>query len=234
MPRGNPVILQSVSFTNQGEATEHFKAMLARYAPGQWVGSEDAARLYELLLRHPEAETKIGCGITAFSVMMTEHGTPCFRIHRRDGSGTDFSYRQAIVGRPRSAKQEVLRAFRHAVQDDIFALRNTLFGPCDTGTGTVACALTGTTLTRETCHIDHAPPMTFERIVIEYIAAWGYTLESVPTTHGADDQVHTRLTDPGLAAHFREHHRQVARLIPIRKEINLAQASQHRLRHAIA
>lgn len=229
MPRGNPVILQSVSFANQGEATEHFKAMLARYVPGQWVSQVDASPLYELLLRHPEAETKIGCGVAAFSVMMTEHGTPCFRIHRHDGTGTDFSYRQAVVGRPRSAKQEVLRAFRHAVQDDIFALRNTLFGPCDGPSSTVACALTGTPLTRETGHIDHAPPMTFERIVIEYLAVWGYTLETVPTTHGADDQVHTRLTDPALAAHFREHHRQVARLIPIRKEINLAQSARHRL-----
>jgi hypothetical protein len=128
----------------------------------------------------------------------------------------------------------VLRAFRHAIQDEIYALRNSYFGEGRWGTGTVQCSLTGATLDRDSCHIDHAPPMTFERIVLEFLARSGLTLEIVPTTHGADDQVHTRITDPALVAAFRAYHAAVARLIPIRREINLAQSSQHRLSRSAA
>jgi hypothetical protein len=53
--------------------------------------------LSALLERHDEYTQKVGCGVDHFEVMATEHGTNCFRIVRKDGSGTDFSYRHCIT-----------------------------------------------------------------------------------------------------------------------------------------
>lgn len=61
-----PVGLPSKTFAKQGEATAFFKAMLARYADGEFLNSVDEDILYELLQRHPEADQKIGVGVQAF------------------------------------------------------------------------------------------------------------------------------------------------------------------------
>ena len=92
MARGNPVILAARSFPSQGAATAFFKEMLSRYRAGDRISDVDALDLAALLERHDEFAQKVGCGTDHFSVMMTEHDTPCFRIERKDGTGTDFSY----------------------------------------------------------------------------------------------------------------------------------------------
>src|SRR5713226_9449080 len=106
MARGNPVILATRSFTTQALATSYFKDMLGRYRPADRVNEVDALDLSSILERHDEYSEKVGCGVHHFEVMMTEHGTPCFRIIRTDGSGTDFSYRHCITQRPPTRKQE--------------------------------------------------------------------------------------------------------------------------------
>ena len=50
----------------------------------------DALDLAALLERHDEYKTKVGCSVDHFEVMMTERGTPCFRIVRRRRIGHGF------------------------------------------------------------------------------------------------------------------------------------------------
>lgn len=64
---------------------------------------------------------------TARQVMMTEHGTQCFRIIRTDGSGTDFSYPHRMSQRPPSRKQEVAQALRRTVRFDLYKARDNFF-----------------------------------------------------------------------------------------------------------
>ena len=90
MAKEIPVELPTRSFANKKEATEFFKVMLNNYAPGEVVGDEDSLHLSALLERHDEYVQKVGTGVERFEVMMTEHGTQCFRIVRKDGTGTDF------------------------------------------------------------------------------------------------------------------------------------------------
>jgi Protein of unknown function (DUF3223) len=124
MGRGNPVILATRSFATQLLATSHFKDMLGRYRPGDRVSDLDALDLAALLKRHDEYAAKVGCGVLHFEVMMTEHRTPCFKIVRADGTGTDFSYRHCISQRPPSRKQEVSQAFRRVVRLDLYNARD--------------------------------------------------------------------------------------------------------------
>lgn len=92
MARGQPVHLNTRSFTTKGAAAAHFKAMLARYRIGDRVNDGDGRDLAALLERHPERDEKVGSGISHFEVMAADYGTRCFRVVRHDGTGVDFSY----------------------------------------------------------------------------------------------------------------------------------------------
>ena len=112
MGRAKPFELATRSFEKQGDATAFFREMLNRYRPGDRVSEEDGLDVAALLERHTEYVAKVGCGVDHFEVVMTEHGTQCFRIVRVNGTGTDFSYPHCISQRAPSRKQEVSAAFR--------------------------------------------------------------------------------------------------------------------------
>ncbi len=135
MARGKPVISATRSFPNQGAATAFFKEILGRYRAGDRISDVDALDLAALLERHDEFAQKVGCGTDHFSAMMTEHGTPCFRIERKDGTGTDFSYRHCITQRPPSRKQEVSQAFRRVVRFDLYRARDRFFAEHNNAAG---------------------------------------------------------------------------------------------------
>jgi hypothetical protein len=107
-----PVELATRSFENQGDAKTYFKTLLNRYRPGERVSDTDSLDLAALLERHTEYAAKVGCGVSHFQVILTEHGTQCFRIIRTDGTGTDFSYINCITQRPPpAASKKLLKLF---------------------------------------------------------------------------------------------------------------------------
>jgi len=204
--------------------------MLNRYQPGARVHDEDALDLMSLLERHTEYVAKVGCGVDHFEVMMTEHGTPCFRVIRTDGSGTDFSYRHCISQRAPSRKQEVSQAFRRVVRFDLYNARDNFFlKHCDAD-GLVTCAATGERIDRDMGHMDHRPPMTFEVIVTTFLAHRGISFDDVPLTTGHDNQVSPEVEDKVLGEAFRTYHTTVARLDFVKDTVNLSQASRNRLK----
>lgn len=230
MGRAKPVDLATRSFEKQADATAFFKAMLNRYRPGGRVSDDDGLDLAALLERHTEYVAKVGCGVSHFDVMMTEHGTQCFRIVRLDGSGTDFSYPHCVSQRPPSRKQEVSQAFRRVVRFDLYGARDRFFAAHRDRDGLVACAATGERIGRDQGHMDHRPPMTFEVIVTTFLCGRGLSLNDVPLTEGQDDQATPEVTDEALGEAFRSYHKAVALLDFVKDTVNLAQASRHRLK----
>lgn len=225
-----PVELSTRSFRTQSLATAHFRAMLHRYAVGGRVGEEDGLDLSALLERHDEYVEKVGCGVDFFEVMMTEHGTPCFRVVRTDGSGTDFSFGHCVTRRPPSRKQEVSQAFRHVVRIDLYNARDAFFAEHKDAEGRVPCAETGELIRRDEAHMDHRAPLTFEVLVTTFVEGRGLSLTDVPLTVGTDEQVSPEVTDPNLAEAFRGYHARLARLDLVKNTANLAQASRNRMK----
>ncbi len=225
-----PVKLATRSFSKTGDAHAFFSAMLNRYQVGERVSDDDALDLAAVLERHPEYQQKIGSGLDHFEIMMTEHGTQCFRIARIDGTGTDFSTRYGVTGRPPSRKQEVSQAFRRAVRFDLYKARDAFFKEHANAAGQITCAVTNEWIGRDEAHMDHRPPMTFEMIVITFLAHRGLSLDAVPITTGQDEQVSAELTDVDLSEAFRQYHAQVAYLDLVKRTVNLSQASRSRLR----
>jgi hypothetical protein len=71
-------------------------AMLDKYDLGDKVSADDAKVLRAALALHPDADAKVGCGITNFSVRSADFGTRCFWVNRTDGSTEKFSFRKCI------------------------------------------------------------------------------------------------------------------------------------------
>ncbi|MBT9385641.1 DCL family protein [Pseudooceanicola sp. CBS1P-1] len=96
MPRSVPVEIMGIKFRTKGDALAYLRAMLNRYAPGSPVNEEDAVFLREALKRHPEADAKIGAGISSFEVRSADYGTQCFWVLRVDQTEERFSYKSCV------------------------------------------------------------------------------------------------------------------------------------------
>lgn len=93
-----PITIGSLHFAKKGDASAFLQAMLHRYDVGDKVGAADEQVLRNALALHPEADAKVGCGITHFSVRSADFGTKCFWINRPDGTTEKFSYKACITG----------------------------------------------------------------------------------------------------------------------------------------
>jgi hypothetical protein len=162
--------------------------------------------------------------------MMTVHGSQCFCVVRTDGSKTDFSFMQAVAGRPPTRKSEVSAALRWAVRIDLYKARDNFYAQNKGPDGLMSCAVTGERIARDAGHMDHRPPMTFEVIATTFLAGRGLTVDSVPITQGQDNQVVPELTDAKLRDDFVAFHAAVAKLDFVKSTVNLAQASKNRIR----
>lgn len=225
-----PVSIATREFASRGDATAFFKAMLNRYKPGERVSDEDFLDLSALLERHHEYAQKVGVGTDHFVAIMTEHGSQCFRVVRKDGTGTDFSYLTCIRGTPPARKTEVSRGFRHAVRMDLYRARDKFFAEYKDEDGLIDCAVTKERIPKDAGHLDHRPPMTFEVILTTFLAGKGLSLDQVPISSSADDQVFTEIADDQLREDFRRYHASVAELDFVKSSTNLSQASRNRVR----
>jgi hypothetical protein len=91
-----PISIGPLTFRKKGDAVEYFQRMLYSYDLGDKVNTADAGLLLEGLKRHPEAKSKIGCGVTHFSVRSADFGTRCFWLNRVDGTTEKFSFRACL------------------------------------------------------------------------------------------------------------------------------------------
>lgn len=93
----------------QTEALKHFKEMLGRHERGDRIEDpQDHADLESLLQRYDGllpsgAVTKCGAGVSHFSKELNVGEgwvSDGFHVHRVDGTSIDFSYIDAVTGKP--------------------------------------------------------------------------------------------------------------------------------------
>jgi hypothetical protein len=92
------ITIGSLHFPKKGDAAAYLQAILHRYDVGDKVSTADEEVLRAALALHPEANSKIGCGITYFSVRSADFGTKCFWLNRKDGTTEKFSFKACIYG----------------------------------------------------------------------------------------------------------------------------------------
>lgn len=132
-----PVVIGSRSFRTQSSALDHYKALLHRYPDGQRiVDSADHTDLVALIERFDPAldavgEPTKGTGQIAYFERRLNTGTGWstsgFWIVRQEGTETDFSYIDAVKGKPKGRSQDFYNACRQAVALDLVLAKKQAF-----------------------------------------------------------------------------------------------------------
>jgi hypothetical protein len=215
-----PVVIASLTFQTKKAAKEFFKNIRDRYAEGGPMSPEDDCYLRDLVAIHPESETKIGCGISHFTVETDGQfgNSRHFVIHRSDGSSTDVSFHSAIDGR--NERRDRLEALRRGIESQILDFRASVFAPG----ATVVCPLRGIPITENSYHVDHELPMTFMRLVERWLASAKLTIDALQITPPADNQIVTELTCPDQLRSWQDFHREHAKLRLLSPRGNLSDA----------
>ncbi|XKU42497.1 DCL family protein [Pseudomonas [fluorescens] ATCC 17400] len=204
-----PVMLPTIQFKKQGEADAFFKAMLDSYDDKEYLNSADEELVYELLQRHPESETKIGCGVVGiFRAHSPDHPSSCFHVRRADGTETDFSYKTCVRGTSPSLKSRFYEACQRSITSIVTTQKRALFEAAE---GKIACNKTGTPTTFSTSDYRHTHPR-FRDIVEDFIKINNIVISESLLSKGADMQYSTTFIDPIMALTFAEYHKTVAKL----------------------
>lgn len=156
-----PFAIGPFAYRSKKEATEAVRDVLHRAERGARLDGADAELITALVHCHPDATGKIGSGLQGVEVRTIEYGQPGFWLLRTDGTSTEFSYRKALSAP--SHRAEVLATMRRSISDQIAEFRQATFAD----TATIACPITGETLTRDHGQVDHHDP-TFIELAHEF------------------------------------------------------------------
>lgn len=154
------------------------------------------ALLEDVLDLHPRAEEKRSGGIAHFRIVPLNGGRET-QIVRPDGSIEVFSWLKCLG--MVSARQEMMSAYREAVDDQIAPLR------------------------QPGMHVDHVAPWTFARIVADFEKKHGAaTMQEVDFSALLRSN---RFASPRREL-FAEHHRRLAVLEVVSPSVNYQRASE--------
>lgn len=210
------------TFRTKDSLIAHIRAMLARYRDGQQLDMFDQAFMLDLLKLHPHHDQKVGCGVSHVFVdsnpIYPGNRSRGFYLVRHDGSRTDFSYKECLS--PSSDDNKVFAAMRVAIEPDILAFKNRIFGTAST----VRCPVTGEQLTFTTAHVDHRSPKTFQNLVMMFLRQEGKELADVEVdeTSTYDMMFQDRLADRQLEQRWCMFHNDHADLEVVSKTANLS------------
>ncbi len=181
------------------------------------LAEADEAFLIDVLRRHHNWEMKQGAGIVA--VVVRVNPSPGFGpasrglwLIRADSSEVDISWIFPLQrGGANSAKNDLSRAARREVSDQTCAVYNRHRG--------TNCPICGKVLL--TGHVDHIAPLTFDRLLSDWLAVEGVNVDDVNV---ADLGVENAFVDRELATRWSHYHLANAKLRLIHLEENLSSA----------
>lgn len=201
-----PIKLSTIAFPTKDAATDYFSSMLSRYKDDETIGADDARALYDLLLRHPRADEKIGCGVASFFRAATDYPTSAFHLLRTDGTTTDFSFYSCVKGTSNTLASEFLVACYLCVSDDLREAKAAHFRTEGDSSGRVACAKTGQLIGARDAVYRHTSP-EFKEIVAEFIHLKQLTLAPSLLAPSRDMQYGNELATSELRNAFVAFHR---------------------------
>lgn len=213
--------IAGVSFRTKKSAKDFVVKLRDGCSDGVRISDLNASFLAEMLMLHPEAEDKIGCGVSHFTVETDkEFGrTRHFVVHRMDGSSTDFSFHACFDGR--NDRRDRLEALRRAIEPSVLRFRDSQFA-----SGPVFCPFLRSQLQPGSCHVDHVSPQTFLVIVKSWLAARRMGIEHIQITPPQDNQLVATLTDEAQRADWIAYHDSVAVLRLTSPLANLSHAKK--------
>lgn len=219
------------SFKNKGEITEFFQSILYKNK-GRKLTNEDFQNVLALLYFHPNYEKKKGTGIV--EVRVEYHNdfhtggkskNPHFQIYRKDGTNIDFSFYTCIKHIKKDGKVSeslnVLKDFkdvmRFEIRDQIISFRKKAF----TNRKYIQCPILGINCSNKTSHVDHAPPLMFDRILYNFVKENNVDYRKIKYQN--INGIFAMLLDRELANRWKSYHKDNAHLRITHRAGNLSQ-----------
>lgn len=215
MARKIQMVVDGQVFNTKKSLREKCQDILRRHDPGESLPHEDQRFLTRLVATyHPEADLKIGAGISRVRIDRDGYGYKCFWLDRVDGTTTDFSFNSCIT-HP-SLEKDAKAAFRNAIFPDIqeFKMQRIL--------EVTHCEYSGVPLENVEVHVDHKPPNTFEALLLNFMSSKGIIWNDVPVNPTHDGVAGSWLDDSELESEWRDYHNANAELRLVSKRANLS------------
>ena len=196
-------------FKTQVAAYTYTKNILSDITTGGQVceGHRHFGFLCDLLQNHSEREEKIGSGVRKFIISQNRirpvdrNNKPIYHIdiQRTDGSIIDFSWIKCAKSITGSHKEDLNKAFRYAIRDQMYEFR--------TGIQLICNICKKTELPEY--HTDHKT-IRFKDIVVDFLKI---TRQSIPKTFTEDHTTHQTIfkqEDDIFVNEWKQYHKQHA------------------------
>jgi hypothetical protein len=201
-----PMKIGEAVYPTKASVEKKLREILHATQDGAAVAAEDFAFLHDVLDLHPEAESKIGCGVASFTAAPEpENRGRCFYLHRHDGTSTDWSFNSCLKAplhdtEVRNGFSDATQATKRSYKEGRFRGRSEL--PCD---------VTGQVVRFETSDVRHISP-ELKALVDAFVQMQGLTLASIEVTPSSDGNSATILKDADLKAQWIAYHEAHAKL----------------------
>lgn len=164
---------------------EYVQDILNSYPHRKPLSKEHFDFMLEILDRHPNSLEKVGLGVKFMDIRENGYGKNSrgFWIVRNDDTETDFSYLKCL--NPPTGHNIFSSACRKIVRPEIDRFRDRFFEQARTPT----CPITGKNVSPKSCHVDHAPPLTFARIVSGFISLYNVNVDDPSIFNPSEDGV---------------------------------------------
>jgi len=195
-------IAGSMSWKTKKEAHEFFGRWLKNSIPIEIISDTERFQLlHSLLLNHPDATQKIGCGVRRFEIRQNAifANQNTFWLIRFDGTETDFSFRLCMSRKENTPWHDFCAAARAAIADQIVVFKTAEFLSIEKP----SCSLTGVLLEWDQCHVDHV--VQFSDLIKRFVEEYGVDI-STAVLHSVDGQTSAIFADDQLAIHWRQFH----------------------------
>lgn len=96
MGKSIPVVVGTENFPTKQALRDRVRGLIGRYSEGMFLTPEDLGFCLELFKFHPEANMKLGSGVSKVEVRIDQYGNKHFQIHRDDGTNDDISWVHCI------------------------------------------------------------------------------------------------------------------------------------------
>lgn len=204
----NTTVLGNIGFKNRSALQWLLQLLLKRLGP---VAAPWTPLLQDVLRMHPDASQK-GSAIRFEVGVIAPYKTRGFRLVRPDGTSTDFSYLKCLKGVDNEG--DMRAAARTAVVQQQLSVKDRAFAR----SGSIVCPVSGETITRKTCHVDHEAPNTFDVIFRAFTKEFGI----LPVRPTADNETETKFLHDADAHAFAVFHHQRAKLRVVSRTANLS------------
>jgi hypothetical protein len=217
----------ATSFNINGEVFKTKKALRERiisirdsYPDDERLNKEDFDFMREVLEHHESAPIKIGCGVSEIYPRTNPiyKKNRCFYLKRTDGTETDFSFLMCLTSEKNSDK--VKNAFRKAVAPYIIEFKNCIFKLCGEP---IPCQITKEYMySNSNCHVDHAKPNTFLKIVEDFCKEENLDIEKIKVISSNDGMIGNEIEDKSIKEKFISFHNKRAKLRLVSTTANLS------------